>query len=93
MPIDAFADLALIPTTACKLGRGTPLTDHAVSCLATLAMTGDIMNSCGSGWSLCASSPTTPEACADRRDALCCSPVYSTGSSQRFGHIPSDLHG
>lgn len=58
------ADLAALPMAACRSGRGTPLSERAVGCQAALAKPGDITSSCGSGWTLCASLPTTPEACA-----------------------------
>lgn len=65
-PSDAAtpADLAALPASACRSGRGTTITDRAVACLATLMRPGDVTSSCGSGWSLCDSLPTTPEACA-----------------------------
>lgn len=65
-PTDAAppADLAALPATACRSGRGTPLTERAVACQANLSRPGDITAACGSGWSLCETIPTTPEACA-----------------------------
>lgn len=69
-PVDAQSDaaspsdLATLPAIACKSGRGTPLSDRAVACQAVLSRSGDITSSCGSGWSICDSIPTTPEACA-----------------------------
>lgn len=65
-PADAAppADLAALPMAACRSGRGTPLSERSVACQAALAKPGDITNSCGMGWSLCETIPTTPEACA-----------------------------
>jgi hypothetical protein len=65
-PTDAAppADLAALPLSACRSGRGTPLSERAVACQAVLAKPGDITNSCGSGWALCETIPTTPEVCA-----------------------------
>lgn len=65
-PADAGppADLAALPATACRSGRGTPLSERAVACQAVLAKPGDITNSCGSGWNLCESLPVSAEVCA-----------------------------
>lgn len=65
-PTDAGppADLAALPATACKSGRGTPLTERAVACQANLSRPGDITAACGSGWSLCESIPVPAEVCA-----------------------------
>ena len=57
-------DLAALPLSACRSGRGTPLGERAVACLATLRQPNDITNSCGMGWSLCETLPTNAEACA-----------------------------
>jgi hypothetical protein len=65
-PTDAGppADLAALPATACRSGRGTPMTERAVACQAVLAKPGDITAACGMGWSLCESIPVPAEVCA-----------------------------
>lgn len=84
-PTDAGppADLAALPLSACRSGRGTPLGERAVACQANLTRPGDITNSCGMGWSLCESLPTTPEVCASLAGGF-------FASSQRGGqlHVP-----
>lgn len=84
-PADAAppADLAALPMAACRSGRGTPLSERAVACQANLTRPGDITNSCGMGWSLCESLPTTPEVCASLAGGF-------FASSQRGGqlHVP-----
>jgi hypothetical protein len=84
-PTDAGppADLAALPATACRSGRGTPLSERAVACQAVLARSGDITSSCGAGWALCESLPVSAEVCA----AL---PGGFYASSQRGGqlHVP-----
>ncbi len=65
-PADAAppADLAALPASACKSGRGAPLSERAVACQATLTRPGDITSSCGPGWALCEALPVSAEACA-----------------------------
>lgn len=84
VPMDAAPpDLAALPLSACRSGRGTPIASTAVACQAVLAKPGDITNSCMPGWSLCESLPTTPEVCASLAGGF-------FASSQRGGqlHVP-----